>query len=206
MSRSRRKQDLDLSKADRSRENILDAAAKLFRNKGYAATTLRDIANAASMKAGSIYYHFRSKEELLITVLDLGMRAVSDAVTQAIDALPPSADFRARITVALRTHLIALFRHGDYTSANIRIFGQIPKSARRQHQPVRAAYGQYWHGLLKAGQAAGEVKADVDLGMARMMVLGAMNWATDWYESGTHSLDRVARAFAALFLNGILKR
>ena len=64
----------DLSKSERTREAILAAAARLFRYQGYHATTMRDIAQKSGVEAGSIYYHFQSKDEILSEVLDIGVR------------------------------------------------------------------------------------------------------------------------------------
>ena len=198
-------QKTDLSKADVSRERILDAAAKLFRGNGYAATTLRDIADEARMKAGSIYYHFKSKEELLEAVLEIGIRSVHEAVKAAVNAVPPKVGFPEKIATAIEAHLKGLFKHGDYTSANIRIFGQIPATVHRRHLPMREAYGRYWLDLLKAGQASGELRKDIDPAMAAMMLIGAMNWALEWYKPNTQPLERIAHTFAQVLNHGVVK-
>ncbi len=93
------------SKSDISRARILDAAAKMFRQKGYAATTLIEIARAAGMQAGSLYYHFGSKDELLEEVLDIGMRRVHEAVEESQERLPADSSHRDRIRVAVEAHL-----------------------------------------------------------------------------------------------------
>jgi len=98
-----------------TRDQILAHAARLFRHHGYAATTLRQIADAAGIKAGSIYYHFGSKDEILGEVLDAGMAAVTNAVRERIDALPASASHRDRIAAAIDGHLYGLLHHGDET-------------------------------------------------------------------------------------------
>src|SRR5688572_27908008 len=72
------------SKSERSRDLILHAAAQLFRRQGFSATTLRQIAGRAKIKAGSIYYHFDSKEEILEEVLDRGLRHVFETVKTAV--------------------------------------------------------------------------------------------------------------------------
>ena len=72
-------------KSERSRDLILRSAAQLFRNQGFAATTLRQIAARAKIKAGSIYYHFSSKEEILDEVLDRGLRHVFETVKQPVE-------------------------------------------------------------------------------------------------------------------------
>ncbi|HET9820264.1 MAG TPA: helix-turn-helix domain-containing protein, partial [Burkholderiaceae bacterium] len=74
-----------------TRERILLEASRLFRHHGYAATTLREVADAAGIKAGSIYYHFESKEQILGEVLDKGIQAVADAVRQRVESLPKDA-------------------------------------------------------------------------------------------------------------------
>ena len=72
------------SKSEKSRDSILSAAAKLFRRQGYSATTLRQIAAMAEIKAGSVYYYFDSKEQILDEVLHLGLLGVFEAVKKAL--------------------------------------------------------------------------------------------------------------------------
>src|ERR1700685_2746152 len=118
-------------RAEVSRRAILDAAARLFARHGFAATSLRDIADAAGMKAGSLYYHFTSREEIVAEVLRIGIETVEAAVrgvaARPHDATDPSLVLR----LAVRAHLSGLHTLGDYTSANVRIFGQVPADVRR---------------------------------------------------------------------------
>src|ERR1700730_13654130 len=69
---------------DNRRAQLLDAAARLFRERGYHATSMRDIAKAVGMLSGSIYYHFDSKEEMLLAVYEEGERRVAEAVDAAV--------------------------------------------------------------------------------------------------------------------------
>lgn len=128
------------SKSDISRTRILDAAAKTFRQKGYAATTLNEIAKAADMQAGSLYYHFNSKDELLEEVLDIGINRVHEAVEESQENMPADAPPYERIRAAVDAHLTTLLKHGDYTSANISIFTQIPEEIRQRQIPKRDAF------------------------------------------------------------------
>ena len=98
------------NKSERTRQRILDAAARTFRDKGYAATTLNDIANAARLRAGSIYYHFESKEQILEEVFDIGIKRISDAVIRDVGALPDDAPPSEKIRVGMETHLRTLPR------------------------------------------------------------------------------------------------
>src|SRR4051794_24191047 len=103
-------------RAGGTRRQILDQAARLLRTNGYASTSLRDIAAATGMKAGSLYYHFASKEALAETVMVEGIEIVRAAVQQALAAQPPGSDPLADIEVGIRAHLRALRGSGDYAS------------------------------------------------------------------------------------------
>ena len=193
-------------KSGATRGRILDAAARTFRAKGYAGTTLNDIAAAAGMQAGSIYYHFASKEELLGEVLRIGIGRVFDAVRQSAAALAPDAPFEQRLCAAIGSHLAMLLKHGDYSSADIRIFGMVPDPVRRVHLRRRQAYGAWWRQLLAEGRERGAIRADLNPSLVRMLLLGAMNWSTEWYKPARGSIDAMAKTLCTLTLEGLLPR
>jgi TetR/AcrR family transcriptional regulator, cholesterol catabolism regulator len=192
-----------LKKSDRTREQILHAAAKLFREQGFAATTLRQIAVRAKLKAGSIYYYFSSKNEILDEVLELGIQVVFDAVRQTVDALPEDASGRERIEAASEAHLYTLLKYSDFTSANFRIYGQVSKAARRRNRNIRRAYTDYWKALLGNAQEAGEIAADVDLTLTRLFLLGSMNGAVEWYDDRKTPIAVLARKLCATLFDGV---
>jgi AcrR family transcriptional regulator len=191
------------AKSAATRRKILDAAARTFRDKGYAATTLNDIADAAEIRAASLYYYFRSKEDLLEAVFGIGMQRVVDAVRQRSAALPANATLAQRIEVAIEAHLEMLLQQGDYTSANIRIFGQVPKSVQRKQLPLRQDYAEFWRELLESAQRAGEIRAEIDLGIMRMLIFGALNRCTEWADPRKGPVREIARQACMLVLNGI---
>ena len=191
-------------KSERTRQRILDAAARTFRDKGYAGTTLNDIAVAALLRAGSIYYHFDSKERLLEEVLDIGIARVAAAVRRALEALPPDTSPTERIRTGIEAHLRSLLYHGEYTSASFRIFGQAPRDVQSRVLSRRRAYADCWRDLLREARAAGEVRAERDLALARMFLFGALNWSVEWYDPDKGSLDDFVREAAETFLHGIL--
>jgi AcrR family transcriptional regulator len=189
-----------------TRERILLEAARLFRHHGYTATTLREIADAASIKAGSIYYHFASKEEILGEVLDKGIQAVSDAVGERIEALPANASFRDRIAAGIEGHLWGLLHHGDFTSANIRIYGQIPASAKNRHRVVRRAYADLWDRLFEGAMESGELRSDSSTAVIRLFVIGALNWTVEWYNPQRGSFQDFSRQLTEIVFDGVLAR
>ena len=191
-------------KSERTRQRILDAAARTFRDKGFAGTTLNDIAVAARLRAGSIYYHFDSKERLLEEVLDIGIARVAAAVRRAIEALPPETPPTERIRTGIEAHLRSLLYHGEYTSASFRIFGQTPRDVQGRVLARRRAYADCWRELLHEAREAGELDPRRDLGLARMFLFGALNWSVEWYDPEKGSLDDFVREAAETFLHGIL--
>ncbi|MGM0584659.1 MAG: TetR family transcriptional regulator [Pseudomonadota bacterium] len=199
------------AKAERTREAILRSAARLIRDRGYTATTLRAIAAEAEVEAGSIYYHFRSKEEILDEVLDRGLREMRDGLAAATaEPCAGPAEHRARIAAAIRAHLRRLMAHGEFTSANIRNYGRLPADVRRRHRPVRAEYSALWERLLADARKAGAIRADVDPSSARQVILGALNWTVEWFDAapgpGRMSAQDYAEMCVALILDGVAAR
>lgn len=190
--------------SDATRQRILDAAAKVFRDAGYAGARMADIAAAAGLQgAGSLYYHFPSRDALVEEVLRAGVAHTVDFVKRAAEELPAEATPGDRLRVAMRSHLLCVISIGDYTSANIRIFGQVPAAIRRKHLVAQRRYGAYFRELFEAARAAGEIRADVDLSVIRMLTFGAMNWSVEWFDPKGVSADEVAAEFVGMVFDGI---
>lgn len=192
-----------LAKSAISQKRVLDAAAKIFRDYGYAGTTMRAIADEANLKAGSIYYHYRSKDDLISAVLDIGIRAVTDNVDRALKALPDTATGRDRIEAAIRAHLSAIIEVGDYTLATRRALGQVPEAIRAKNSRLRDFYGSMWQKILADAHARGEFRTTANLTLARLFILGALNWTVEWFKPGGRTIDDVAREFASVVLDGL---
>lgn len=185
-----------------TRECILLEAARLFRHHGYAATTLREVADAAGIKAGSIYYHFESKEQILDEVLDKGIVSVIAAVRQRVEALPPGAKARDKFAAAIEGHLWGLLHHGDFTSANIRIYGQIPMPAKNRHRKIRREYTDFWDALVDEALRRGELRPDIGTAVARLFVIGALNWTVEWYNPQKGSFEDFVKQITTIVFDG----
>ncbi len=185
-----------------TRERILLEASRLFRHHGYAATTLREVADAAGIKTGSIYYHFESKEQILGEVLDKGILAVAAAVRERVEALPKGATARQKVAAAIEGHLWGLLHHGDFTSANIRIYGQIPPAAKNRHRKVRREYADYWDALLDEAMQRGELRRDIGVTIARLFVIGALNWTVEWYNPQKGSFEDFVEQITTIVFDG----
>src|ERR1700722_3655919 len=134
-----------VSRQDNRRAQLLDAAARLFRERGYHATSMRDIAKAVGMLSGSIYYHFESKEEMLLAVYQEGKRRVAEAVDAAVAA--ESGPWQ-RLEAACEAHLRALIAHRDYTQVMIRTLPHEAGPAESRIRDLRRDYEQRFRRLI----------------------------------------------------------
>jgi TetR/AcrR family transcriptional regulator, cholesterol catabolism regulator len=184
------------------RERILDAAAALFVESGYEATSLRRLAELAGIKAGSLYYHFESKDDLLTAVLRRGVEVMHRAFDEADQRTTGSAPAE-RVEAHVRAHLAALFEHGPYTAAHVVTFRTAPPAVRDIVLPARDAYEARWTALLLGLRADGAIAGDVDIGVARLALFGAMNSSLDWFDPQRGALDVVAAAIARQFWTGV---
>jgi TetR/AcrR family transcriptional regulator, cholesterol catabolism regulator len=193
------------SKSEKSRNLILESAAKFFRKQGFSATTLRQIASAARIEAGSIYYYFDSKEAILDEVLDRGLRHVFESVKLAV-AGARNATHRRRIEIAIEAHLVALLETSDFTSANIRIYGQLAEHLKKPQRPLRLAYARYWDKLFLDARNAGEIRADIEIVPLRIFVIGALNWTVEWFRlDSKDDVLKLARRTQLMVFDGIKK-
>jgi len=189
-----------------TRERILATAAALFREKGYAAVSMRAIAAASGLQAASLYYHFKLKDQIVAEVLDIGVQQVFDAVRLAVQSLPPNAALEPVLSAAIQTHLRALLEAHDFTSANIRIFRQVPEEVRRSHRTLRRRYERFWFKMLEALQARGEINPQTDIQRTVFFLFGAMNWTAEWYDPKRADIQSVADELTTLVISGMAPR
>lgn len=182
---------------------ILDEAAHLFLTTGYAETTMRKIAAAAGMKAGSIYHHFASKEEMLEAILVRGIDVMVQSFHQAREATA-DADAHTRLSAHIRAHLGSLFEHGPYTATHVTTFPYAPAEIRNRIVPVRDGYEALWTDMLRAMAAVRAIDVGVGVGMTRLILFGAMNSTIEWFNpEGDRSIDALAEAIAHQFWTGV---
>ncbi len=185
-----------------TRRRILDAAATEFSAKGYAGTRLEDIAARAEMKAGSLYYHFASREELVDEVLLYCMQWIYDQVRGAViesDTDSPAEHLR----IAIRAHLTAALKLGDYAAAHIRVVGQVPAELRRREFEVQKAYGAFWQKLFIRARDAGAIRDDIDFVAVRLLIVGALNWTIEWPRSAKRDLNKLGDTVEQLLFGGL---
>jgi len=195
-----------LTDSKNTRQDILDIAAKLFSQRGYNGTPLRDIADAVNMKAGSLYYHFDSKEQMVLEVFTLGIESIHNTVLERVKVLAKNSPTRSILVAAATGHLEALLEKGDYSSTSIRNFGQMPEPIKSKVMVIRDKYESLWRDWLSEGLRNGEIKEGIDLSIFRLTVLGALNRTLEWYRPGKHSVEQIAEMQIGFFWDGIANK
>jgi len=196
--RGRPRKTLDERDEGNRRRALVKAAARLFRHRGFDGTSTRDIAAAVGMQAGSPFYHFKSKGELLHAVMEQGMQAAIARQAQVLAEAPDDAAERLRRLV--RNHFETL--HGPGRDFIPVMLHESRSLAARQRATIARQQRDYeapWLPVLKSLADNGRLRADVHL--ARLLIFGALNWSVQWFDKRKPaSLDDVTDAAMALFI------
>ncbi|MBA3058058.1 MAG: TetR/AcrR family transcriptional regulator [Gammaproteobacteria bacterium] len=193
------------------RQQLLTAAARLFRDKGFDATSTRDIAAAVGMHSGSPFYHFKSKDALLLAVMEEGMRSAlarqAEALLGAEAAAAEAAGAKPAVSLAvlqlrrlIRAHFDTLLGPGnDFVPVMLYEHRSLNARQRAALAQLQGAYEAAWTPVLEALHASGHLRAPVKL--ARLLILGALNWSVQWFDDKkSASLEELSDAAMALFL------
>ncbi|MCS6907678.1 MAG: TetR/AcrR family transcriptional regulator [Anaerolineales bacterium] len=186
-----------------TRDAILEAAAQIFRQKGYHAASMQDIADAVKLQKASLYHHVNSKQEILLALLDRALDLLIERMEEvlALD-LPPEEKLRRAILVYLQTML----EQRDLSAVLLLEYRSLDPKCRQQHIQRRDQYEALWRKLLSEGAEQG-IFAVSDIPLICRFLLGVMNWTVTWYrEDGPLTPAQLAHQCANLFLLGLKKR
>ena len=191
------------SKSALTRARILDAAAHVLSVKGYAGLRLTDVAAEAEIQAPAIYYYYASRDELIEEVMWAGIADMREHVAAALSELPADTPPLDRLLAATEAHLRHALEISDYTTASIRNAGQVPLSIRKRQILEEERYGEVWRRLINDLARDGRLRPVLDLYIAQMLVLGALNWAVEWWDSRRGSLEAVVANAQSFIRYGI---
>jgi AcrR family transcriptional regulator len=185
----------------RPREAELHAAAtRLFRQRGFHATSMQDLGEALGMNRGSLYHYISAKDELLWAILTRALDRLEERVLPILATDAPAVD---RLTDAIREHLRVAADHADELSLIQIEWRALDRARQAEMIRRRDAYEARWRETLEAGIADGSLRS-FDVRLAGIGILSACNWFTQWYRpGGASSVDEIADAFAELFLGGL---
>jgi len=168
------------------REELLATAAKIFSARGYEGASLREICAAAGILAGSMYHHFRSKEDLFVSLHAEGFRHLNEMVDRALEG---KAEPWARLEAAIGAHLAELVERNDVVAVTTAsLFHMEGSRLQRRLNREREAYEERFRKLIQPLP----LPADVDRSLLRLTLLGAINWTRLWYRAGKRTPQQLA--------------
>lgn len=179
------------------REDLLRVCARLFREKGFDGTSTRDISQAAGMHSGSPFYHFKSKQEMLVAVMEQGLtQGLQHLEAVAAMRLAPAEKFRKLV----RAHLETICGDGhDFIPVMLYDWRSLTPANRRRVIALKDRYDALWQKVTDELQAQGVMNGDPQL--ARLFTFGVLNWTARWYRAGGRkSLDEIAEEASGFLL------
>jgi AcrR family transcriptional regulator len=183
------------------REAIVDVAVRLFGEKGYNATTMRDIAKAVGILPGSLYAHIDSKETLLIEIVEKGIERFL-AIDRLLAASEESPE--ARMRIAIREHIKVVAENPERTLVVFHQWRFLSGPNRARAIAMRRRYAKAFVKILNDGIANGDFNSELDARLAVFGILGALNWTPEWYSpSGPMSAEEIGQKMADSLINGL---
>lgn len=185
-----------------TREDILEAAAQVFRQKGFHGASMNDIADAVSLQKASLYHHVSSKQEILGEILEQALRLLLDRIS-SITTQNVSADKKLRLMI--REYLQILVENIDLAAVLLFEHRALERRQHARHIPNRDKFESLWKDTLAEGVRTKIFKCD-DPGLTTRALLGIMNWTITWYRpDGGKTIEQVADDYSNLLLDGLLK-
>ena len=182
---------------DSPRGRILAAAAHLFQQKGFERATVRDLAQAVGMQSGSIFHHFKTKEDILRNVM---IEVINFNTTRMSTALDKAETIRDKVFALMYSELQSI--NGDTGEAmTVLIYEWRSLKLESQHEilELRQVYEKMWLDVFEEAKADGLIAANADTFILRRFVTGALGWSNFWYKPDG-KLDVPALAEEALSL------
>ena len=186
-------------RSEARRREILHAAASVFRVHGYNEAGMRDIADAAGLSPGNLYYYFKGKQEILYFCQ---ARALGQMLTSLGRAQNQDGPVAPRLSTLIRDHVFCLLDEFEGSIAHLMITG-LPPELRDQLVDKRDRYEQGIRKLIVEGIDEGEF-APVDSALVTRAILGAVNWTSQWFNpDGIQSVTEIADTLAAYLVQGL---
>jgi AcrR family transcriptional regulator len=192
-------------KSIQRRDAILARATELFDRNGFANTSLDDIARAVGITREGIYYYFRNRSEILLTIIQPQSQGLVDGLRAILQ--DSELDHGQRLLAAIRNHLVRFDRYCLEMTVSLRegYFEESDGEVRAVMNRLWKAYEQMWTELVQEGQRAGAFRASGDPKMVAFGVLGMCNWLARWYDpEGTTTIDDLIGDYFDMIAHGLV--
>ncbi len=179
---------------------IFSAALRLFQEKGYHGASMQDLADAVGMQKASLYYYFKSKEDLLVLVCERGTGAFTAELTEIA-----ASDLRAteKLRRAVEYHLIALCEQLDLFTVFLHEQKFLGDAQKKRLRGEGKRHAELLASILQQGIASGEFRK-VNVTITTRAILGMCNWLYEWYSpEGALTPREIAKIFSEMILNGL---
>lgn len=184
------------------KERIVDVAARLFMEQGFAATSVRMIGEAAGVGQSSLYHHVQSKTHLLVEI----HRSFIEELLEELGAVEGQAQLTAaeQVREIIRVVLSTVEMHKARVTVFLREWHSLPDGAYREIQAVRDEVDGVLDRILQRGVERGEFRADIDVHLTRLGIYGMCNWSYQWFRpGGSYTSQEIADRFASLVIDGL---
>ena len=185
-----------------TRQDILDAAAQVFRQKGFHGASMNDIAEAVNLQKASLYHHVSSKQEILFELLDQSLKLLLEQIS-AIYAEDVSADRKLRSMI--QGYLQILADNLDLAAVLLFEHRALERRQHARHVPNRDKFEALWRDVISEGVRTKTFQCE-DPALAARALLGLLNWTITWYHpEGEKSIGQIADEYSNLLLKGLLR-
>lgn len=190
--------------AETDREFVLGAAARLFRQKGFDKTTVKEIAEACGMLPGSLHYRYPSKESILVDLMRLALEQASTALSEAIRG---ESEPLEQLRQGINAHLELLVGGSDMVYVLLFEWRSLQGQSRKEMIDLRDRYELLWSAMIQSLSSQNLIRADVDRDLLRLIGLGALNWVATWFnEGGRYTVKDIGDFVWVVIKDGVLKR
>jgi TetR/AcrR family transcriptional regulator, cholesterol catabolism regulator len=185
-----------------TREDILEAAAQVFRTKGFHGASMQDIAKAVNLQKPSLYHHVSSKQEILLELLDRALELLLERISPIAGQSIPADE---RLRQMIREYLQILAENTDLSAVLLFEHRSLESKQHARHVPNRDKFEALWRNVLADGVRTKRFVCE-DVSIATRAILGITNWTITWYRpNGDLTVDQIADQYSNLLLNGLLK-
>ncbi len=186
-----------------TREDILDAAAQVFRLKGFHGASMADIAAAVQLQKASLYHHVSSKQEILLALLDRALDMLTERISNIVKRSIPADE---KLQEMIRSYLQVLAENPDLSSVLLFEHRSLDRKSHLRHVPSRDRFEALWRDVVNEGIKA-RIFDSPDAKMAVRTIMGTLNWTLTWYrKDGPESIEQIADQYTDLLFHGLLKK
>lgn len=182
-------------------DQVRAVALRLFKEKGYHATSMRDIADEVGINKGSLYSYIRTKEDLLIPVFERAM----GALVERMDAIAadPTLSPTERLQRVIHAHITHVAEHLDELTVYLSEWRQLRAASLSKNREQRERYAEQFHAILQDGVSRGEFRP-MDTRIVMLGTIGMFNYLFRWYRrDGRMTPDQIADELLDLVMRGV---